>query len=315
MGLLCIVNTYNLYTLYYDALLQGKGLIKISKQIAVVGHLMFLFAAASSLLLGYGLIAIVVAQACSIFLIRFLSYRVFFTNEFRHLLEQATPHHRGDVLKLIYPNAVKVGLTGLGAFLVLRSTIIIGSLFLPLNQGSYGISMQLIFVLSGIAGTYIFTFLPKIAKLRVEGNSHEIADLYLKGQLIVIATYFVGGVALITLGEWAITLIGSETRLLAPSILLVALLISLLETNHSVAATILLTKNHVPFFKPALLSCAATIILLLLLLETSTMGVWALVLAPGIVQASYQNWKWPLEVHLDLGINSRKILSGSWLRG
>jgi hypothetical protein len=133
-GLLCIVNTYNLYTLYYDALLQGKGLIKISKQIAVVGHLMFLFAAASSLLLGYGLIAIVVAQACSIFLIRFLSYRVFFTNEFRHLLEQATPHHGGDVLKLIYPNAVKVGLTGLGAFLVLRSTIIIGSLFLPLNQ-------------------------------------------------------------------------------------------------------------------------------------------------------------------------------------
>lgn len=314
--LLCVVNTYNLYTLYYETLLQGKGLVKTSKQIAVAGHLIFLFTAASLLLLGYGLIAIVVAQASGFLLVRGLSYRVFFTHELKLQLRQATPHHGKDVLKLIYPNAVKIGLTSLGAFLILRSSIIIGSLYLPLDQiASYGISTQLILVLSGMGGTYIATYLPKIAKLRVEGNSSEIADLYLKGQVVLAATYFIGGVILITLGEWAISLIGSETHLLAPPVLAVALLISLLETGHSVAASILLSKNEVPFFKPSLLSGAATILLLLLLLQTSTLGVWAMVLAPGIVQACYQNWKWPLEVHLELGISSRKILSGSWLRG
>jgi O-antigen/teichoic acid export membrane protein len=180
---------------------------------------------------------------------------------------------------------------------------------------SYGISMQLIFVLSGMGVTYITTYVPKIAKLRVEGNSPEIADLYLKGQLVLVATYFAGGIALITLGEWAINLIGSETHFLPPPILFAALLISLLETGHRIAALILLSKNEVPFLKPSLLSAAATILLMLLLLETTSIGVWAIVLAPGIVQACYQNWKWPLEVHLELGISSRKILSGSWLRG
>ncbi len=29
-------------------------------------------------------------------------------------------------------------------------------------------------------------------------------------------------------------------------------------------------------------------------------GLWGLILAPGIVQLAYQNWKWPLEVYRDL---------------
>jgi len=314
--LLCAVNIYNLYTLYYEALLQGKGLVKRSKQVAVLGHLAFLIAAASLLLLDYGLIAIVVAQACSVLLIRWLSHRLFFTPELKHLLHQAIAHDGREVLKFISPNAIKVGLTSFGGFLILRSSIIIGSLYLSLEEiGSYGISMQLILVLSGMGGIFVGTYLPKIAQLRVEGNSNEIGNLYLKGQLLLLATYVAGGAVLITFGEQVIALIGSETHLLTPPVLFVALLISLLETNHSVAASVLLSKNEVPFFKPSLLSGAANILLLLFLFETTTIGVWAMVLAPGIVQACYQNWKWPLEVHLDLGLNSRKIFSGSWLRG
>ena len=38
-AILCVVNTYNIYTLYYGALLVGKGLVKKSKQITIVGQL------------------------------------------------------------------------------------------------------------------------------------------------------------------------------------------------------------------------------------------------------------------------------------
>jgi O-antigen/teichoic acid export membrane protein len=61
-ALLCLVNTYNLYSLYYEALLLGKGLVKISKQIIITGQCMYIISAATLLLTGYGLIAIVVAQ-------------------------------------------------------------------------------------------------------------------------------------------------------------------------------------------------------------------------------------------------------------
>ncbi len=43
--LLCIINTYNLFTLYYESLLQGKGLVKISKQILIIGQSVYLIIA------------------------------------------------------------------------------------------------------------------------------------------------------------------------------------------------------------------------------------------------------------------------------
>ena len=50
--LFVFINTYNLYTLYYEALLLGAGLIKRSKQIIVIGQVLYLILAATLILLG-----------------------------------------------------------------------------------------------------------------------------------------------------------------------------------------------------------------------------------------------------------------------
>jgi len=52
-GLLCAINTYNIYTLYYDSLLQGKGLIKKSKQIIIIGQAVYLIIATVLILKGF----------------------------------------------------------------------------------------------------------------------------------------------------------------------------------------------------------------------------------------------------------------------
>lgn len=52
--LLLMISTYNLYTLYYDALLQGKGLIKRSKQITIVGQTIYLILGITLILNGNG---------------------------------------------------------------------------------------------------------------------------------------------------------------------------------------------------------------------------------------------------------------------
>ena len=46
--MLIIINTYNIYTLYYGALLLGKGLVKKSKQITIIGQILFLIFAQKS---------------------------------------------------------------------------------------------------------------------------------------------------------------------------------------------------------------------------------------------------------------------------
>ena len=308
-ALLCIINTYNIYTFYYESLLQGKGLIKRSKQIIIVGQIGYLIIAAILLLLGNGLIAIVSAQASSVIIVRWLSHRSFFTRETKRKLNLSSKHSQTDILKAISPNAIKVGLTSLGSFMVVKSAIVIGSLNLPLKDiASYGITMQVIGIIGGLAGIYFATYQPKIAQLRVFHQVEAIKELYIKSQAIMMFTFIAGGLCLLLFGEWGLSFIHSKTRLIPNEIILAALIISLLENHHSIAGGILLSKNEVPFFKAALVSGLGTILLLLLLFRFTDLGIWAMVLAPGIAQGLYQNWKWPLVVLKEFEITFQDVI-------
>lgn len=301
--MLCLISTYNLFTQYYDSLLQGRGLIKKSKQIIIIGQIFYLGTASVLVMAGYGLIAIISAQAVSVIIIRVLSHKVFFTNDIQQKLKNATSHSRTEVLKAIYPNAVKIGLTSLGGFFLQRSAILIGAIYLPLSEiASYGITMQLISVIAGLATIYTTTYLPEIVKMRVVQNIQGIKKVYLNGQVILLLTYLAGGLTLLFFGERSLNLIGSKTHLISWELVLIALIISLFETNHSVAGGILLTKNEVPFFKAALFSGILTIIILFCVLQFTNTGIWALIIAPGIAQGLYQNWKWPSVVIRELEI-------------
>jgi O-antigen/teichoic acid export membrane protein len=306
--LLCIINTYNLFTLYYDALLQGKGLVKRSKQIMIVGQIIYLILAIILIINGNGLIAIVSAQASSVIIIRWLSYQSFFTKEIKQKLNAVIAQSKKKVIKVIYPNAIKIGLTSLGGFMVQRSAIIIGSLYLPLTDiASYGITMQLIAVIAGLGGIYTVTYQPMIAQLRVLQNNNAIKELYLNGQFVLLLSYIVGGIVLLIFGKMALILIGSKTSLMPQLFITLAIFISFLEDNHSIAGTILLSKNEVPFFKAALISGGTTVLLLLAFFQFSNLGAWAMIVAPGLVQGAYQNWKWPTVVINELQITLRDI--------
>jgi len=309
-ALLCLINTYNLFTLYYDALLQGKGLIKKSKQIVIIGHTTYLIIASILIINGYGLVAIVFAQASSVIIVRWLSYYTFFTRDIKQKLENAISRPIKEIIIAIYPNAFKIGLTSLGGFMVQRSALIIGSLYLSLEEiASYGISLQLISIIAGLAGIYTATYQPKLAQLRIELNNIKIKELYLKGQIIIIVTYFLGGLGLLFLGEWALTFIGSHTKLLSFNLLFIALFVSLEETNLSIAGNILLTKNEVPFFKASLLSGIFMVICLIVGFSYSNLGLYCMVLVPLVVDFSYQAWKWPLEVAKDLKITVKDLIN------
>jgi len=301
--ILCLITTYNLFTQYYDSLLQGVGLIKKSKQIVIIGQTIYLFIASILIITGYGLIAIVLAQASSVIIVRWLSYRAFFSPETKQKLLTAIPRSKKEVLKALFPNAIKVGLTSVGGFMVQKSSIVIGSLYLSLEEiASYGVTMQLVSVIAGLAGIYIATYLPKIVQMRVNSNHLEIKKIYLKGQILMVLTYITGGMVLLILGEWTLKIIGSQTQLVPFPILLLAVIVSLIESNLSMAGGILLTKNEVPFYKASLISGSFIILGFFLAFYFTNLGLLCLVLIPLIIDLLYQAWKWPLEV-----INELKI--------
>jgi O-antigen/teichoic acid export membrane protein len=307
--ILCAVNVWSFYTLYYDALLLGMGLVKRSRQIAVVGQLLYLVTAVILVLNGFGLIAIVSAQAISVVLRRILSYRSIYTAELKENLRCVFPQSQKDILKAIYPNAIKIGLTGIASFMVSRSAVIVGSLYLPLSTiASYGITIQIIGIIAGIAGVYFTTYQPKIVQHRVYSDTTAIKQYYLRSCFFVWTTYIVMGLLAIFLGDWVVSfLMKSQTPLMDRHFVAVALVVSLLEINHALAGNILLTKNEVPFFKAALFSGSLTLFLLFVFLGYAHIGAWGMILAPAIAQGCYQNWKWPKVVIKELQVKKYDV--------
>ena len=299
--LLIGINCYNLYTFYYDALLTGKGYIRQSQQINIFGQAIYVGLAIGLIYAGFGLTAIVGSQLISTIIRRVLTYRVFFTEELKAKLADAAAQEPKRILSAITPNAIKIGLTQAGGFLVNKSSVLIGSAFLTLEEvACYGITLQVMDILARCATVFYQSYLPKLAQCRTENNLAGLRRYYLLCTGSLIAVYAAGGVAWVFLGNWALDLIHSQTHFLPTAMLCVMLFISLLEHNHAQSAGFIMADNRIPFFIPSLASGAATVVLLWLFLSPLQMGVWGLILAPGIAQLAYQNWKWPSVVIKEL---------------
>ena len=301
--LLIAINSYNVYTLYYNALLLGKGYIRRERQIMILSQCVYLSLAIVLIYAGYGLTAIVSSQAVSIILQRILSYRVFFTKELKQQLLHTEADETKDILRAISPNAVKVGLTQLGGFCVTKSALLIGSAFLTLEETAcYGITLHIIDILARCSTVYYQSITPKIAQSRANKDVIKLKYYFVCSIGILVATFLLGGAAIAFLGNWGLNMIGSETKFLPTIMLCVMLLVYLLETNHSIAAGFISADNRIPFFIPSLLSGLGTVVLLWLFLSIFKWGVWGMILSQGIAQLVYQNWKWPSMVIKELNI-------------
>lgn len=299
--LLIAINCYNLYTFYYEALLTGKGYVTRAQQINMLGQAVYLALAIGLIYAGFGLTAIVASQLISTVIRRILTYRVFFTPELKANIQSVEPQEPKEILSAISPNAVKIGLTQLGGFMVNKSAILIGSAFLTLEQvACYGITIQVMDILARCATVFYQSYLPKLAQCRAENDLNGLKRYYILCTGSLLAVYAVGSVAWLFLGNWALDIIQSQTHFVPTAMLIVMLLISTLEHNHAVSAGFIMADNKIPFFIPSLVSGAATVLLLWIFLSPLHMGIWGLILAPGIAQLAYQNWKWPSVVIKEL---------------
>ena len=299
--LLIAINCYNLYTLYYDALLTGKGYVKRCQQINMLGQAVYIGLAIGLIYAGLGLTAIVASQLVSTIIRRVLTYRVFFTPELKAHLAVADTQDPRQILGAITPNAIKIGLTQLGGFLVNKSAVLIGSAFLTLEEvACYGITMQILDILGRCSTVFYQSYIPKLAESRAINDLPMLRKYYLQCKASYIAVFIAGGAALLIAGDWVLNLLGSQTNFLPTGMLLVALFVGLLEHNHAISAGFIMADNKIPFFIPSLISGAATMVLLFVFLSPLQMGIWGLILAPGIAQLAYQNWKWPSVVIKEL---------------
>ncbi len=299
--LLIAINAYNLYTFYYEALLLGKGYVKRAQQIAIIGQLTYIIVAIVLIYCGLGLTAIVSAQLLSVVIRRVLSHRVFFTKQLKQDISGVEAQNPAEIIRTMLPNVVRMGLANLGGMVVNRISIFIGSVYLALTDiGSFGITLQIVVILSRCGMVYLYAHTPQITQARAEKNVMMLRQLFTRSTLALWSIFIVGAFAIIFCGDWALGLIRSNTYLLPTAVLCVFMLTQLLECNHQIGAAFLTADNKIPFYIPSLISGAATMLLLWLFMGPMQLGLWGMVLAPGVAQLAYQNWRWPYVVIKEL---------------
>lgn len=299
--LLIGINCYNLYTMYYEALLTGKGYIKRMQQINILGQSSYIVLGVTLIYFGFGLTAIVGSQLVSVIVRRCLYKRVFFTKQMCKKLDIAEEYEVRPILQAIIPNATKMGLTNLGGFIITRSSILIGSALLPLtDMAMYGLTFQVIDIVGRCSSVVYVSYIPKLAQYRVQDDKNALKRLFLQSEVFMVVTFIAGGTALLFLGDWALNLIKSDTKFLPFGMTLVMITAQLLERSHIIASGFILSNNKIPFFIPSLISAGATLVLLIVFLRCTSLGLWGLILAPAIAQLVYQNWKWPSVVIKEL---------------
>lgn len=298
----------NFYFYYYTPLLTGRGKIAESNQTIVMSKLTYIVISAIGLLSGYGLIAVSIGNLVGSLVNRITSFYFFYDRETKINLQNSN-RKNVNLLPILWNNSYKLGLVSVGAFLITKGNTLIASKFLDLEiVAQYGLTLQLTTILSTISSIFFRTYIPQFNSYRMTGNAEGIKKDFSKSLFVMNSIYILGAIVIISIGNVVLSFIGSNTMLLPKTYVSLILLIIYLETNHSNCATLITTKNEVPFVKSALFSGAGVLILGLFSVKWLSLGILGLILAQGLVQLLYNNWKWPKVVFNDMKTNYFEII-------
>jgi hypothetical protein len=304
IGYLIFVSTLwlNIVTVWYECLIIGSGNIKKSKQFFIIGQVIYLVLSVVLVVLLNSINGVFISSLISLLVVRRLS-RMFVKDLIRGInLDESDAEIITFLKEYILPNAKKIGLTSLGGALITKAAFFIGSLYLSLEDlSSYGITYQLLSIVSLMSMVYLNTYIPKISKLRVSESLGEIRKIVKEGMIFLVVSFSLSVFVITTFGSKLLLYIGSETTLLSPKLYLVLLCVNFfVEAVILFSGNVLLTKNYVPFYKASIVSGMILIMMLFIFMEMCTDHILVLLTIPLIVNLAYQGWKWIWEVYKDL---------------
>ena len=291
----------NFYFGYFGAFLQGRGDVRQAAKVTVCSRGLLIVIGSVAVVAGFGLLGLGIASLLASLTGRLLAKRYYETAEERARLS-AYPVSRqsSELMAILWANAKRLGVVHLGAFLIQRGNILVGTSYLGLAAAaSYSLTMTLMLALVNVGMVVCNVSMPYMSSLQIKGDIAKLRSTYAAALVSAVLLFLCGGIFLLVAGNVALASIGAKTQLLPKAALAAMLFIFLLELHHSVAANYITTTNNIPFVKAAIVSGSS--ILIASLWFVTEYGVWALIVSQGLVQAAYNNWKWPVVVAQLLG--------------
>ena len=159
---------------YWDAVLRGIGGVAEAQKSNIIAKISQLLISLVGLLLGFGLWALAAAHFASGFVLRFFAKRYA-----RRIIGIENLSIRGRCLdrklkKTIISNAAKFGSTSLATQMVAHVyQMIVASVYGLAESAKYGLSVQLLSVITTVASAYFNAVLPEINIQRAAGKREQ----------------------------------------------------------------------------------------------------------------------------------------------
>lgn len=302
---------FNIYYTYYSSLLSGQGKIMETKKAMVYSKITYIVLVLILLFSGVGLLGVCIANLISPFVNRYLSHNYFFTKDLKNKIDtfSISKKEELELFSIIWHNSKKLGVVFIGSYAITKFGMFLSGLFLPLSEvSSYGLMTQLVGIILTISGTFFSVSAPRFSALKVTNNKPELLKSFSFSMGITYLLFILGSVFLLFVVPTILTHIKSNAVLPATSIVVLYLIVMLLESNHSIFATIIVIGNSVPFMWISLITGGFIALGSYFSLAFTSMGLLGLVLVQGIVQLAYNNWKWPYIVCKEFDINFFEFL-------
>lgn len=308
----CLSISLNLYYAYWSVSLRSVGAIQESQKATVIGYIVQLVISYMGLLLGCGIVSLSLANCICGVTIRLIS-RLYLMNYqkigtiLKNNNNAITIEEYRDFFLIVWHNAKKAGVSSIATVIMTQCTTLICSAFLSVSiTGEYGLCLQILNALSGVAQIYYQTTIPKLTHSRQLNDLTECQRQFSLSVTVAWFIYLFGFLFVVLLGDPLMSIIKSQTSLNI-YMFIVMFIISFGEMNYSMHASYISLENKLPFVS-SVVKTAGFVVLLSLFSAFVHPNIWTILGVRCIVECVYIFWKWPLVAQKQLNLKIRNII-------
>lgn len=290
----------NLLYCYYTSFMRGIGAIAENNKAAVITKLAQIIVTIVLLSTGNGILGVSIAYLVSGVILGLCSKFYFeryddIKNKLSAIKSKSSMAEIKSMFGIIWYNASKDGLVTVANYLNTQANTLICSSVLGLvTTGAYGLSVQLATISASIAGIPFTSALPKLQEKAAQRDNESGCRLF-SGSMVLFALSYVLLTVLVIVMLPIIKLLKPTLVIDIPMLLIVFLLLFIDKIYH-LCASLISTFNTLPYTKAFFYSSIISVVVSYILARFTSLGLWGILLAPIIVAACYNIWKWPLYV-------------------
>lgn len=287
-----ISTVYDIYSNWWSVYLRALNEVRAAARIGVMGLVVKFIISVALLLSGAGLLSIPIASLAGSMVQRHLA-----RGHTLALLKGAPPPKGVSIkenLRILWPNSWRLGIHFMSGYLTVNANTAICSFVFGLaGNAKYGLSVQLMSIVSGMAYVWTITKWPIIGQYQARREQVPIQRILWPRIWLQNFTFLLLAAVVVFAIPGLLWRFGSHKEILPLNWMLTLALCSFLDLQFTTWTTLISMENRLPFLWPTVATNILSLSLTLGLVHFTSLGLSSLVLGPLLAWSLFNYWYWP----------------------